>query len=262
MAANFSVLFDKSDLANKSIADECIVKWGKPARPSEFVTGHQSATNVSGHNPDHNGVTHAVDIFVGPGNIPEEGGRWLADHLARRADIRTAYVIYADQIASAATGWFFVGEGYGHWDHVHHSTWDGWWGSYCSLLASIYNDASPWGIAAFTNFTPEEEEFFMAFNDDEKTELLVNLQRVRTTQLEQGKQLDIIEFRTARYLDTKISDVAKKVVEYEFPKQGTNEQGKKFTDLEPESLTSIRSELGWADAGNILIRNKVDQVKK
>lgn len=175
-----SVGYAGPDGATRSLTNELTSRDGPPARPYEFVTGWKSPTNVSGHNPDSNGITHGVDIFTG--NL-----RRTADHLAARGkagDRRVLYVIYAGQIASAATGWVFSGSGWEHWDHVHLSVWDGYWGSPCTLPASIYNDTSSWGIATTgalsTDKTPITSEEDDMFADKDRANLETTLGRVTT----------------------------------------------------------------------------------
>lgn len=255
MAYNPSIAYSGPDGATRSVTDELTSRFGKPDRPYEFVTGWKDAGNVSGHNPDSNGTTHGVDIF-----LTQSQNRWAADHLAARGragDPRVGYVIYAGQIASPSTGYHFAGSGWEHWDHPHLSVWDGYWGGYCSLPASIYNDTSSWGIdPAITGqantITPiPEGDQFMNLSYEDQTEMRDNLRKLVGT-------ANVIEARTTRYLDTKISAVAEKVVSYEFPKLGIkDEKGKPV-----QSSTTIKSELGWLPANVTSIRNKVDEVKK
>lgn len=164
MAYNPSVAYVGPDGATRSVTNELTERFGYPARPYEFVTGWKDPLNVSGHNPDANGITHGVDIFM-----TDAQNRWAADHLAARGragDPRVAYVIYAGQIASPSTGFYFAGSRWEHWDHPHLSVWDGYWGGYCSLPASIYNDTSSWGIATLagqnSGITPIQEDTLSA----------------------------------------------------------------------------------------------------
>lgn len=132
---------------------------------------------------------------------------------------------------------------------------------------TIYQDLPRAGILGFlrpratitgqtSGVTPiPEGEQFMNLPYEDQVEIRDNLRKLVSTAA-------AIEKRTTRYLDTKISDVAEKVVSFEFPKQGFNEKGVRFTDLKPAPKTSIKTEVGWLDAGNISIRNKVDEVKK
>lgn len=182
---NPSVAYVGPDGATRSLANEFLEKYGRPARPSEFVTGYPGPTNVSGHNPDSNGITHGVDIFAGPGNVPFADMRWAADTLcdrARAGDGRALYYIYADQIASPATNWYFSGSGWGHLDHLHASIWDGYWGGPCGLPASVYNDISPWGVLNLipqgSKPTPVPEGQFMNLPYDDQVEIRDNLRKL------------------------------------------------------------------------------------
>ena len=193
MSYNPGIAYVGPDGATRSLTNELTARDGTPSRPYEFVTGWKDAGNVSGHNPDSNGITHGVDIFTG--NL-----RWTADHLAARGragDPRVLYVIYAGQLANARTGWQFAGEGWGHWDHVHLSVWDGYFGGPCTLPASIYNDTSSWGVVPITGqsatITPiTEEGFLMALSDADQIEVRDNLRKlVGMTADVQGKVADI-----------------------------------------------------------------------
>lgn len=183
------------DAATLSMTRELTARFDAPPRPYEFVTGWKDPLNVSGHNPDANGITHGVDIFCAPAR-----NRWIADHLAARGragDKRVLYVIYAGQLANDRTGWQFAGEGWEHWDHVHLSVWDGYWGGPCTLPASIYNDASSWGISTLagqgSGITPIQE-------DDEMT----------PAQMLELKQF-IQEDNEARHLATRATITAKEL---------------------------------------------------
>lgn len=179
MSYNPGIAYVGPDGATRSLTNELTARDGTPSRPYEFVTGWKDAGNVSGHNPDSNGITHGVDIFTG--NL-----RWTADHLAARGkagDKRVLYVIYAGQLANARTGWSFAGEGWDHWDHVHLSVWDGYWGGPCTLPASIYNDTSSWGVVPTTGqgsgITPiTEEGFLMALPDADQIEIRDNIRKL------------------------------------------------------------------------------------
>lgn len=164
------------DPATRSLTLELTERFGTPARTYEFVTGYKSASNVSGHCPDSNGITHGVDIFL---TAPQM--RWTADHLAARGkagDRRVLYAIYADQIASASTGWQFMGSGWGHFDHVHLSVWDGYWGGPCTLPASIHGDTSSWGVAGTSpqsnDIIPLEEMDIDMATPDQVVDALLN----------------------------------------------------------------------------------------
>lgn len=263
---NMAVQYRGPDPALITLTNELRAHYGNPARTYEFVTGYKSPANYSGHNPDSDGIVHAVDIFTDDqGNIPEAEGRALAERLrlTGKATGRFSYLIHdmsagapQPMIAGQHTNWLWAAYGGAdaHSDHIHLSIADGYWGDPCNVPATMYNDTSRWGITSGTtaqagDITPIlEEGFLMALSHEEQVEALGLLRK--------------IEQRTTRYLDDKVSVIPKKTVEFEFPKQGNNEKGEKFTELPIPAKTSIKTELGWQDAGNISIRNKIEQVKK
>lgn len=259
---NMTVQYRGPDPSLITLTNELRAHYGNPARTYEFVTGYKSAANYSGHNPDSDGVVHAVDIFTDDhGNIPEAEGRALAERLrliGKRTG-RFSYLIHdmsagapQPMIAGQHTGWLWQ-EYNGpdaHSDHIHISIADLYWGDPCPVPASVCNNTSAWGIAGTTitgqgsDITPiTEEGFLMALSHDEQLEALNLLRK--------------IEKHTTRYLDDRVSVIPGKVLNTEFPKQGKDEKGNTFN-----AITSVARELGWQDAGNIAIRNKIDQVKK
>lgn len=153
---NMAVGYARPNLALRTLNNERIARWGSPARASEFVTGYKSPSNLTGHNPDSNGIVHAVDIFVGPGNLTEAQGIWLAEFLRAegpRGDIpghpdRLYYIIHRGRIAGDFTGWEWVpyGGADGHWDHIHVSTADLYWGDPVGLSPLEYDSTLPWGL--------------------------------------------------------------------------------------------------------------------
>lgn len=183
MSYNPNVAYRGPDPATRSLTEEITAKFGPPPRPYEFVTGWKDPGNVSGHNPDSNGITHGVDIFLTP-----ERNRWVADHLAARGragDPRVGYVIYAGQIAAPSTGYHFAGSGWEHWDHPHLSVSDGYWGGPCTAHPSIYNDTSSWGIATSGTTAPLSnnieritEGFLMALSETDQQEILLNIRKL------------------------------------------------------------------------------------
>lgn len=208
---NLNVPPARPDYAVRTLANECITKWGAPARPSEFFSGYTlpSATNpagnpgnFSGHNADSNGICHAVDIFTGPGNIPASDGIWLANFLARRGangDPRIFYVIHNDQIASAGTGWQFSGSGYGHFDHVHLSVCDLYWGDPVPIGAAIYDSTAGWGIASGsvvkpsgTTTTPSVEDTLAKLDSDDYSNIARAVWGYRNPKLEKRDAYEII----------------------------------------------------------------------
>ena len=142
-----------------TLTKELRARFGDPARTYEFVTGYKSPGNYSGHNPDSNGIVHAVDIFTDDhGNIPEAEGRALAERLRLigKATGRFSYLIHdmsagapQPMIAGKHTNWEWVPYtgADAHSDHIHVSIADGYWGDPVNVSATITNDTSSWGIA-------------------------------------------------------------------------------------------------------------------
>lgn len=226
---NLAVPYVRPDGATRSVANECIARWGTPARPSEFVTGYKSATNYSGHNADSNGITHAVDIFTGPGNIPAADGIWLANHLAARGkagDPRVFYVIHNDQIASASTGWQFAGSGYGHFDHVHYSSCDLYWGDPSPITRAVYDDTGAWnittlGTAAGTIEQIEEDPLAgLSYEDIKRASYEGTLQALeyQVPDAETGTPTAVMD--VARIIRPLVHDVPKQVMQYQVPRGG------------------------------------------
>lgn len=152
---NLNVGYSRPNNALSTLTRELSAVYGKPARPYEYVTGYKSVSNVTGHNADSNGVVHGVDIFVGPGNLSEGDAltvvaflqaEGLRGSLPGHPD-RLYYIIYRDRIAGDFSGWEWVGSGYGHWDHIHVSTCDLFWGDPAPVPAGDYDSTAPWGIS-------------------------------------------------------------------------------------------------------------------
>lgn len=158
MGYNPNVGYQRGNYGLQTLVAERIAKWGKPARYSEYVTGYKSPLNFSGHNADSNGIAHAVDIFVGPGNLTPAQGQELFDAVRREGleglvpgnPKRATYVIYNRQIAGDKTGWktvYYDGPD-PHTDHVHVSSIDLWYGD--TLPAwygpADYDDTSTWNL--------------------------------------------------------------------------------------------------------------------
>lgn len=124
---------------------------------------------------------------------------------------------------------------------------------YDILLASIRK------YAGQTSQSKEEETYTMSFTQGEKNELLANMRKVVGETVGLKSDVADIKAKTDRYLDTKISEVANKVVEKEFPKLGlgVDAKGKPIV-----ATTTIKAELGWLPANVKSIRDKVDEVKK
>lgn len=156
--ANMGVAYRGPDPSLITLTNELRAFYGNPARTYEYVTGYKAPGNYSGHNPDSNGVVHAVDIFTDDqGNIPQAEGRALADRLrlVGKANNRFLYLIHdmsagapRPMIASLNTGWEWVDYNGpdAHSDHIHLSIADGYWGDPCPLPPSVYNDTSRWNV--------------------------------------------------------------------------------------------------------------------
>ncbi|POH58256.1 hypothetical protein [Arthrobacter glacialis] len=255
MSYNPSVGYRGPDGATRSVTDELTARFGAPARPYEFVTGWKDPDNVSGHNPDSNGITHGVDIFMTP-----EQNRWAADHLAARGragDNRVGYVIYAGQIASPSTGYHFAGSGWEHWDHPHLSVWDGYWGGPCTLPASIFNDTSSWGITTITTgqssgtIQPIQEDDVITPED--RTALVAAMLDTQVTQVGGGKMTlrDLLaEYRPhVTTTHDKLTKLPGAVVDKEFPR--ITKEGK------VGGAATLSSVLGVHDANVVLTRDVV-----
>ena len=259
--ANMSVAYRGPDPSLVTLTNELRAHYGNPARTYEFVTGYKAPSNFSGHNPDSNGVVHAVDIFTDDhGNIPEAEGRALAERLrlVGKATGRFAYLIHdmsagapQPMIAGDHTGWLWAAYGGAdaHSDHIHLSIADGYWGDPCNVPAYVTNDTSRWGVTGGANpqadtITPIlEEGFLMALSHEEQVEALGLLRK--------------IEQRTTRYLDDRVSVIPGKVLNTEFPKRGKDEKGKDFT-----TSTTVGGELAWQDANFIAVRKRITEATK
>lgn len=130
--------------------------YGNPKRTYEYVTGYGTG-GESSHNADANGIAHAVDIFVGPGNLTEAQGIDLAERLraeGKRGKIpghpdRLAYIIHRGQIAGDHTGWEWIkytGPDW-HGDHIHvSSVFDYRWGEVVAGNPADYDSAADWDL--------------------------------------------------------------------------------------------------------------------
>lgn len=119
-----------------TLRDQINKRWPKRDKASDGWIGdsrHQArqgwGTNGKGsyHNPDPNGIVHAIDVdedFLGKGKGQKEA-RKFADELATycrqgKDGGRIAHIVYEDQVASGtANNWHFRGSGYGHTHHIH-----------------------------------------------------------------------------------------------------------------------------------------------
>lgn len=164
--ANMAVAYRGPDLSLIALTNELRSHYGQPARTYEYVTGYKSAGNFSGHNPDSNGIVHAVDIFTDDfGNIPQPEGRALAERLrlVGAATNRFSYLIHdmsagapAPKIAGQFNGW--VWQAYtedDHSDHIHVSVADLYWGDPCPVPASVYNNTARWNVTGKSAVKPQ-----------------------------------------------------------------------------------------------------------
>lgn len=111
-------------------------------------TAHSART--SDHNPDGNGIVHAMDVTVwddaDPDNL-DDVAQPLAEFLRAKRDPRTKYVIHRGRMFSsyasgsrAAWQWGPYTGANGHFHHVH---------------VSVYGDnGAPWGYSAPRPVTP------------------------------------------------------------------------------------------------------------
>lgn len=184
---NINVLYQRGNFALQTWCAELTARWGKPDRPYEYVTGYKAADNFTGHNADNNGVVHGVDIFVGPGNLSPANAN-IATAFLRAEGLkgtipghpdRLYYIIYQDRIAGDFSNWEWVGAGYGHWDHIHISTCDLFWGDVAPVHPLDYDSTAPWGLSKLTTSKPQgtkptpiqEDWFDMATKNDVKDAL-------------------------------------------------------------------------------------------
>lgn len=165
---NMSVPYARPNYALQTLVAELRAVWGNPARIPEYVTGYKSVSNLTGHNADNNGIVHAVDLFFANNSAWNEARGWEAAEWLRTVEgprgaipgvpDRVAYIIYRDRIAGHHNGWVWGGSGYGHWDHIHVSTCDMYWGDPAPKPAGDYDTRAPWGfgstVSAQSTVTP------------------------------------------------------------------------------------------------------------
>lgn len=179
---DMNVPYVRPDRATLTLWNEIAVRYGAAAQNKGFVTGYKAPGNVTSHNADSNGITHAVDIGVdieGDGTgIPVAEAEAVFQQIL--ASGKAKYAIYNRRIASVNTGWecwAYTGSS-PHLDHIHVSTaWDYAWGDPCPTPASEYDSTAPWGVSGISpagggTITPIEEGFLMALTDKEQAEVL------------------------------------------------------------------------------------------
>ena len=122
--------------AGVTLRDQVNQKWPKRDKASDGWIGDAAhaaregwGTNGRGsyHNPDPNGIVHAIDLdedFLGKGK-GEKTAKEFAEQLATycregKDGGRIAHIVYEDKVASGtANNWHFRGSGYGHKHHIH-----------------------------------------------------------------------------------------------------------------------------------------------
>lgn len=158
---NLNVIYQGPVPCLSVLTSELRATFGNPARTYEYVTGYDH-TGVTSHNADNNGRVHAVDIFVGPGNLTEAQGIWVAEQLRKEGERgsipghpdRLAYIIHRGRIAGDHTGWqWWAYNGVDwHGDHIHVSaSFDYAWGDPVSGNPADFNSTIPWNLGAPTN---------------------------------------------------------------------------------------------------------------
>lgn len=120
-----------------TLRDQVNKRWPSRDKASDGWIGDAAhaardgwGTNGRGsyHNPDPNGIVHAIDLdedFFGKGKGGQKEAMKFAQELATycregKDNGRIAHIVYEDKVASAtANNWHFRGSGYGHTHHIH-----------------------------------------------------------------------------------------------------------------------------------------------
>lgn len=123
--------------AGVTLRDQVNKRWPSRDKASDGWVGDAAhaaregwGTNGRGsyHNPDPNGIVHAIDLdedFFGKGKGGQKAAMEFAQQLATycregKDGGRIAHIVYEDKVASAtAQNWHFRGSGYGHTHHIH-----------------------------------------------------------------------------------------------------------------------------------------------
>lgn len=120
-----------------TLRDQVNKRWPSRDKASDGWIGDSAhaaregwGTNGRGsyHNPDPNGIVHAIDLdedFFGKGKGGQKAAMEFAQELATycrqgKDGGRIAHIVYEDKVASAtANNWHFRGSGFGHTHHIH-----------------------------------------------------------------------------------------------------------------------------------------------
>lgn len=123
--------------AGVTLRDQVNQRWPSRDKASDGWIGDAAhaardgwGTNGKGsyHNPDPNGIVHAIDLdedFFGKGKGGQKAAMEFAQQLATycregKDGGRIAHIVYEDKVASGtAQNWHFRGSGYGHTHHIH-----------------------------------------------------------------------------------------------------------------------------------------------
>jgi hypothetical protein len=120
--------------AGVTLRDQINQRWPERDKASDGWIGdasHQARAGFgldgkgSFHNPDPNGVVHAIDVDE---NLTSQDSDKACSRLARQLAAyckegldggRIAHIVYEDKCASPSRGWEFTGENFGHTFHMH-----------------------------------------------------------------------------------------------------------------------------------------------
>ena len=250
---NMNVQYSGPNPALWVLTRELSRDYGTPARAYEFVTGYKSPSNVSSHNADSRGIAHAVDIFVGPGNLTESQGIHVAEQLrleGKRGVIpghpdRLAYIIHRGRIAGDHTGWEWVAYTGSDWhgDHIHVSAvFDYYWGDPVPGNPDDYNSTAPWNLSAsaIAGQSSGIEKIIESIQED-----TLSTQEVERIIREVGIMLEQYHAVTRAVVEK----VPAQVVEARFTRVGT--------DGKAGGQTTLAAVLGTHDANVVLTRGVV-----
>jgi hypothetical protein len=109
--------------AGVALRDQINERWPKRDKASDGWIGDTAhAARTSDHNPDPHGWVHALDIDHDFG-APGDDEKFLAQLLAyiRAGDDHgvVSYIVHANRLAQATTGWRWVPRALDHQAHIH-----------------------------------------------------------------------------------------------------------------------------------------------